>query len=43
MFYLRDLHGKRVFDESAIIQLQLIGVLGKVPLQRIFEGLIIRL
>ena len=43
MFYLGDLHWIRVFEEGAVIQLQLIGVLSKVPLQRVLEGLIIGL
>ena len=41
MFDMRDyLHGMRIMNESAIVKLQLIGILCKVPLQRVLEGLI---
>jgi hypothetical protein len=43
MFYLRDLHGIQIFEEGAVIQLQLIGILSKLPLQHVLEGLIIGL
>jgi hypothetical protein len=43
MFDLRDLYRIRVFEETAVVQLQLISILSKVPLQRVLEGLIIGL